>query len=1257
MNVGTLRRICGGLLLSAAQLVHAIPGYLDTSFGAFGFAQVLAGPSYDEIHAVRIQPDGKIVVAGQSAQGRGRASFALARYNVDGSLDATFGTNGVVAASVSGADSRAYAMVLQADGKIVVAGAANNSSPQWLVTRFNANGSPDTGFGNGGKTLVATVAGAGSVQGLALQSDGRIVMTGTTNSEFAVARLTTSGLLDATFGSGGVTVTALPGDNWAYALAVQADDRIVVAGTVGLSGNFDFLLMRYTASGVLDASFGGTGYVVTSLQASWDWARALLIQPDGKIVAGGYSSSGSDEDFGLVRYQADGTLDATFGNAGRVTSGFTAGHHDRILGLALAGDGKIVATGFTRNGSAATADFATARYNIDGSLDTSFGTGGKVVTPFAGGCNIANALAIQSNGAIVVTGTAPMVDGNSAFALVRYSQTGTLDASFGSGGIVLTPDVMHAVPKLSGVAALPDGRIVVAGSAGASGSDVVLIGLTASGAMDSTFGQAGRVVTGGVGNQVANAMTVRPDGRIVVVGGAAGSSNFLVGQFNPGGSPDGSFGTGGLVTHATGNASNLRAVALQPDGKIVGGGSVEYLGRQAFALVRYLASGPLDVSFGNGGLAIVPFGSLDEGIYAIAIQPDGKIVAGGAEHGASNEFALARYNTNGSPDASFGAGGKVAGIMNGVIRSIVVQPDGKIVVAGDSKQPLGARRDFGIARFNSNGTLDASFGSSGRVWTEFGADAQPVSVLINDGKLIVGGYNATATNYSLARYLANGTLDVAFGISGKISHFVGTVPDFAAAMTLQDDGHILLVGNSPSAGVVARFLNPDSIPSPFAFAPLAGQARSTLVQSAAITLRGFNEWTPISIVGGEYSIGCTGTFTASTATISYGQTVCVRHTSSASYATVTTTTLTIGGVSAVFTSTTAATPHLLTVAKAGSGGGIVTGDLGGGPTIINCGSDCTESVLTGSIVTLTATPASGSSVAGWSHCSGTAPVCEVPVSAATTVTVTFASNLPRLANISTRGQVLTGNDVMIAGFIIGGPEAKTVVVTVAGPSLVAAGIPNALANPTLTLVRSSDGVVVATNDNWLAQPNHADVAAIQNAGFAPANALEPAIIATLAPGAYTAIVQGSGGTGVGLVGVFEVDHAEAPLINISTRGQVLTGNDVMIAGFIIQGSGTKSVVVTVAGPSLTAAGVPGALQNPTLTIVRASDGAVIASNDDWQAQTNPAHVAAIQNAGFAPAHVNEPAVFLTLPPGAYTAIVQGAGGRTGVGLVAVYAVP
>ena len=255
-----------------------------------------------------------------------------------------------------------------------------------------------------------------------------------------------------------------------------------------------------------------------------------------------------------------------------------------------------------------------------------------------------------------------------------------------------------------------------------------------------------------------------------------------------------------------------------------------------------------------------------------------------------------------------------------------------------------------------------------------------------------------------------------------------------------------------------------------------------------------------------------------------------------------------------------------------------------------------------------------------------------------------------LSNISTRGVVGSGNNVLIGGFVIGGTASKTVVVTGVGPSLAAAGIANPLANPTLSLVRSADGVTLASNDDWNTAANAAQ---IQAAGFAPGNPRESAIMMTLPPGAYTTILSGVGGTtGTGIVAVYEVDHPEVPLTNISTRGLVGTANDVMIGGFVISGTTPQTVVITGTGPSLAAAGIANPLANPTLSLVRSSDGVTLASNDDWVSAPNAAQ---IQAAGLAPSSGNESAIMVTLNPGAYTTILSGAGGGTGVGIVAVYA--
>jgi len=257
--------------------------------------------------------------------------------------------------------------------------------------------------------------------------------------------------------------------------------------------------------------------------------------------------------------------------------------------------------------------------------------------------------------------------------------------------------------------------------------------------------------------------------------------------------------------------------------------------------------------------------------------------------------------------------------------------------------------------------------------------------------------------------------------------------------------------------------------------------------------------------------------------------------------------------------------------------------------------------------------------------------------------IDLAINLPRLVGISTRMAVLTGDNVMIGGFIIDGTQPKTVVVRARGPSL---GVAGALANPTMVIVPAAGGPSLV-NDDW---PLAANAGELQASGFAPGSPLESALLVTLPPGAYTAIVSGvNNTTGVAIVEVFELDHPEVPLIGISTRGFVQTGDNVMIGGFIIQGSGPQNVVVRARGPSLSATGVPNVLANPMLQLF--SGQTQIGINDNWQ---DAANAAQIQSSGFAPADPLEAAILTTLQPGAYTAIVTGAGGTTGVAIVEVF---
>jgi hypothetical protein len=253
----------------------------------------------------------------------------------------------------------------------------------------------------------------------------------------------------------------------------------------------------------------------------------------------------------------------------------------------------------------------------------------------------------------------------------------------------------------------------------------------------------------------------------------------------------------------------------------------------------------------------------------------------------------------------------------------------------------------------------------------------------------------------------------------------------------------------------------------------------------------------------------------------------------------------------------------------------------------------------------------------------------------------------RLANVSTRMNVGLNDDVLIGGVIVRGSQSKQVLLRALGPSLSAAGVSGAMANPTLEL-RNSTGALMASNDNW---QSGGQASQISSSGLAPSNSLESAIMATLPPGSYTAIVRGvNSTTGVALIEAYEMDSTTTRLANVSTRGHVGINDDVLIGGFIISGSQSKPLIMRALGPSLSAAGVPGAMANPTLEL-HDSTGALIASNDNWQ---SGGQASQISSSGLAPSNSLESAIMATLPPGGYTAIVRGVNGTTGVGLVEVY---
>jgi uncharacterized delta-60 repeat protein len=402
-------------LASSAQ---AAPGDLDPSFGSGGLVTTDFGGRGDFGLGVAIQPDGKIVTAGNSsASGTFSIAFALSRHNADGTLDPTFGTGGTVLTSFGPPLSAAADVVVQPDGKIVAVGVAGND---FAVARYNANGTLDAGFGAGG--LVTTDFGGGDqANGVALQPDGKIVVVGLLFGAVGAARYNQDGSLDSTFGNGGKVVTdATASPDPVFDVKVTSSGKIVVGGSTGFyPGGGDFLLLRYNADGSLDPSFGSGGIVTTDFGSS-DTAFAIGLTADGKIVAAGATNSSDPGDFAVARYNPDGSLDTSFGSGGRATTDVASGSNDTGNGVVVLADGRVVVAGITSPASGSTA-FAVVRYTAAGAVDPTFGSGGRATASFGNPINNAFDIAAQTDGKLIVAGgTADFSRGISDFAIARF---------------------------------------------------------------------------------------------------------------------------------------------------------------------------------------------------------------------------------------------------------------------------------------------------------------------------------------------------------------------------------------------------------------------------------------------------------------------------------------------------------------------------------------------------------------------------------------------------------------------------------------------------------------------------------------------------------------------------------------------------------------------------------------------------------------------------------------------------------------------
>ncbi len=382
--------------------VRGAAGVVDTSFGG-GITTTPVGIGEDYANAVAVQPDGKVLVAGSSATPTG-TFVSLVRYGRDGGLDTSFGTAGKLITQIGTHNDAAAAIALQADGKIVVAGASdqNGSGLDFAVLRYLPSGVLDTTFGTGGKVVTAIGNDSDRAWAVAIQADGKIVVAGESNQgptsgvDFALVRYLPNGTLDASFGNGGKVVTAIKsntGRDAVYALAlpvVNGEQRILAVG-----GDGDFQAVRYLPNGTLDASFGLGGKVSGLFNANIGGARGVALLPGGQAVLAGAIGN----DFAAAQLSASGQLDPGFGTGGRFTRDVANGNWDSATAIVRQADGKLLLGGWANTGNSSAGDFAALRLLANGTLDAGFGSNGVVIHATASGTknDQAHGLALQAD--------------------------------------------------------------------------------------------------------------------------------------------------------------------------------------------------------------------------------------------------------------------------------------------------------------------------------------------------------------------------------------------------------------------------------------------------------------------------------------------------------------------------------------------------------------------------------------------------------------------------------------------------------------------------------------------------------------------------------------------------------------------------------------------------------------------------------------------------------------------------------------------
>ncbi|MEJ7588311.1 MAG: T9SS type A sorting domain-containing protein [Ferruginibacter sp.] len=792
------------LLLTGLTSSYAQSGALDKSFGINGIINSDMGTRYDygsSARQVLLGPDGSMFLL--------LNDDLITKRLPNGSMDSTYGVNGY-SGTLTMNDTYA---AQQPDGKIVIAGSRDLGSV-FVVARLNPNGTPDSTFGNEGSQVITI-----NPKAVDIQTDGKIVLAGSVNDIFAVARMNADGSPDNTFSEDGEVTTTLGVDflQYANAIAIQADGKILAGGYAysDLTGK-SFVIARYNVDGSPDNLFDIDGVQTTDFAALDATGYSLAIQADGKIILAGFASDGSTNRFALARYTINGSPDNSFNLTGMQTTDLGS---DMQIGnsVAIQSTGKILVGGYTFNG--ASNDFAIARFNTDGSPDNSFDNDGILTTDLAASDDYAGSLLVRNDDKIILAGYA-----NSGiapvFAVTRFNADGTPDNSFDTDG-KLVGSYGQGFTSFSFSAIQVDGKIVSAGRTwNGTDFDFAIARFNSNGTPDNTFSEDGKIITDFGGTDDAVSVVVQPDGKIVVAGNS--DSRFAICRFNPNGSTDNTFSLDGKLIVPMGFGDDCRSAALQADGKILLAGSTyadPNYDSAYFVTARINSDGSTDNLFSGDGKQFTNFEGSSSFGSSLAVQNDGKIVVAGRSYiNNQNNFSVARYNIDGSPDNTFSQDGKqnnVFGADGYSPESLAIQKDGKLVLAGYSEDQSGSSSAFAVARYNPNGSLDPTFGEQGFQSTYLGDNFNfGRSVAINaDGRIAVAG---TDDNYAIVLYKSNGTRDSSFGNNGIQSSHIGT-----GASSIQ---HILFRNNNLYAtgsgqfpgilGVLSRYLLSEGGPLP-----------------------------------------------------------------------------------------------------------------------------------------------------------------------------------------------------------------------------------------------------------------------------------------------------------------------------------------------------------------------------------------------------------------------------------------------------------